>query len=472
MNNPAFSVDSCENVADFNSTKASNGDAGLPASKETVVSLQMEEKKSNSAPSGAHGIPVEHPTSYTETVMHLFKGNVGSGIYAMGDAFKNAGLIFGAIVTVLLGVISVHCQHILLSQSERLQREQKLDHAPDFATTVELSFSTGPVKLRKMAPCMRRLVNIFLCITQLGFCCVYFVFVATNLQKILDRYDVIFDLHLHMVIVLLPILLSCMIRNLKYLTPFSMLANLMMIVGLAITLYFACTDLPHPSERPYIADWSRLPLYFGTTIYAFEGIGLVLPLKNEMREPKHFQKPLGVLNTGMFVVISLITSVGFIGYLKWGEEVAGSLTLNLPKDDVLSVVVQGLLLFAIMFSFPIQFYVPVDIIWPQIQEKFGPFKSPVAAELILRCLLVLLTFALAEAIPELGLFISLVGAISSTALALLFPPIIELVTKHRDLGRVPFFIALKNGFILLIGVVGFFTGSYASIRAIVEAFLE
>lgn len=54
-----------------------------------------------------------------------------------------------------------------------------------------------------------------------------------------------------------------------------MLANLMMVVGLAITLYFACTDLPHPSERRYIADWSRLPLYFGTTIYAFEGIGLV-----------------------------------------------------------------------------------------------------------------------------------------------------------------------------------------------------
>lgn len=48
-------------------------------------------------------------------MMHLFKGNVGSGIYAMGDAFKNAGLIFGSVVTVFLGVISVHCQHILVN---------------------------------------------------------------------------------------------------------------------------------------------------------------------------------------------------------------------------------------------------------------------------------------------------------------------------------------------------------------------
>lgn len=79
-----------------------------------------------------------------------------------------------------------------------------------------------------------------------------------------------------MVIALVPILLACLIRNLKYLAPFSMLANLMMVVGLSITLYFGCQDLPHPSERDYIADWSRIPLYFGTTIYAFEGIGLVI----------------------------------------------------------------------------------------------------------------------------------------------------------------------------------------------------
>ena len=63
-------------------------------------------------------------------------------------------------------------------------------------------------------------------------------------------------------------------------------------------------------------------------------ISKVLPLKNEMEKPKYFQRPLGVLNTGMAVVIILITGVGFIGYLKWGEEVEGSLTLNLPPEDV------------------------------------------------------------------------------------------------------------------------------------------
>lgn len=55
----------------------------------------------------------------------------------------------------------------------------------------------------------------------------------------------------------------------------------------------------------------------------------VLPLKNEMRRPEQFQKPLGVLNVGMVFVGSIFIVVGFLGYLKWGDNVMGSLTLNL-----------------------------------------------------------------------------------------------------------------------------------------------
>lgn len=47
--------------------------------------------------------------------MHIFKGNIGSGLFAMGDAIKNAGLVVGPCVVIILGLICIHCMHLLVS---------------------------------------------------------------------------------------------------------------------------------------------------------------------------------------------------------------------------------------------------------------------------------------------------------------------------------------------------------------------
>jgi amino acid permease len=91
----------------------------------------------------------------------------------------------------------------------------------------------------------------------------------------MDFYNVELDIHVHMAIILLPIMVSCWIRDLKYLVPLSLFANFAMTVGIAVTLYYISQDLPSPSTREYIAPWTRIPLFFGTAIYSFEGIGLV-----------------------------------------------------------------------------------------------------------------------------------------------------------------------------------------------------
>lgn len=84
-------------------------------------------------------------------------------------------------------------------------------------------------------------------------------------------------------------------------------------------------------------------------------------------------------------------------------------------------------------------------------------------------LIVYFSVILAEAIPHLGLFISLVGAVSSTALALVFPPIIEMVVCSQNASLGVFTVA-KDVIIILIGLLGFATGTYESITAIVRAF--
>lgn len=60
----------------------------------------------------------------------------------------------------------------------------------------------------------------------------------------------------------------------------------------------------------------------------------VLPLKNEMKNPNNFNKPLGVLNVGMVIVTTMFVAIGFLSYLKYGDDVAGSVTLNLAQKEV------------------------------------------------------------------------------------------------------------------------------------------
>ena len=107
-----------------------------------------------------------------------------------------------------------------------------------------------------------------------------------------------------------------------------------MITGILITYYYATLDLPHISERNNVSSLHKLPLFFGTAIYIFEGIGLVLPLKNAMENPENFSKRFGVLNVGMVGLATLFVSFGTIGYWKYGEEVSSTVTLNLPADQM------------------------------------------------------------------------------------------------------------------------------------------
>lgn len=82
------------------------------------------------------------------------------------------------------------------------------------------------------------------------------------------------------------------------------------------------------------ATFGQLPLFFGTAIFALEGIGVVMPLENNMKTPQHFLGCPGVLNLGMSIVVGLYAVTGFLGYLKYGDETEGSITLNLPKDEM------------------------------------------------------------------------------------------------------------------------------------------
>ena len=63
-----------------------------------------------------------------------------------------------------------------------------------------------------------------------------------------------------MAVTLLPILFLVSIRNLKYLSPVTMLAHLLLFTSLGITFYYLLMDVPQVSERKYVARWDLVSL--------------------------------------------------------------------------------------------------------------------------------------------------------------------------------------------------------------------
>uniref|UniRef100_A0AAR2L929 Amino acid transporter transmembrane domain-containing protein n=1 Tax=Pygocentrus nattereri TaxID=42514 RepID=A0AAR2L929_PYGNA len=409
-----------------------------------------------------------------QTLIHLLKGNIGTGLLGLPLAVKNAGLVMGPLSLFVMGIIAVHCMNILVKCAHHLS--DKL--GKPFLTYGEaVEYGMENVSwLRNYSHWGRRVVNLFLIITQLGFCCVYFVFLSDNVKQVVEAANgttmncntnqtaVIvpsYDSRLYMLFILPFIILLVFTRNLKFLAPFSFVANLVMSASLILIYYFCLTHIPNPVDLPKVGRAVDYPLFFGTAIFAFEGIGVVLPLENKMQKPKKFSL---VLYLGMGIVTMLYISLGTIGYITFGDHIKGSITLNLP-DCWMYQIVKLLYSFGIYITYALQFYVPAEILIPLAVERVDP-RWELLVDLSIRVGLVIFTCVLAILIPELDLVISLVGSVSSSALALILPPLLQVITFHSE--GLSGWIVLKNIIISFFGLVGFVAGTYISIVEIIS----
>ncbi|XP_075160922.1 proton-coupled amino acid transporter-like protein acs [Haematobia irritans] len=417
---------------------------------------------------------VEHPTTNSETMFHFLKGSLGTGILAMPNAFKNAGYLAGSIGTIVIGAICTYCIHQLVKAEYELCKRRKTA-SMTYPKVAEEALMEGPTFFRKCAPYIGHLVNAFLLIYQLGTCCVYVVFVSSNIKSIADYYlESPIDVRICMLIILLPLILINYVRNLKYMAPFSTLANAITMVSFGIICYFIFREPISTEGKEAFAPVSGFPLFFGTVLFALEAIGVILPLENEMKSPKSFGGSCGVLNISMVLIVFLYVGMGLFGYLNYGDDIEGSITLNLPAKEVLAQCVKGMLAFAIFITHGLACYVAIDITWNDyVARKLGPQRSKLFWEYVVRTLLVLVTFLLAVAIPNLELFISLFGALCLSALGLAFPALIQICTHwYNTHGMAKVWLLFSNFVLIIVGILGLVIGTYTSLAEIIASFSE
>ncbi|XP_063920537.1 proton-coupled amino acid transporter-like protein CG1139 isoform X2 [Zophobas morio] len=400
--------------------------------------------------------------------MHCIKGNVGTGIFAMGSAFMSSGILLGPLLTIVICIINLHCQHLLIKACVKITSKEPIEVLPSFAETVQYTMEDSESScLQKSSSGFGVATDVFLLLAEYGYCVVYFIFVSRHLGEIAEAYNWKQDYRVILALILIPMWMTTFLGNLKILLPVSLTSNFILWLGIIFIVYYSVQDLPPISDRKLVSNPERLPMFFGIVLFAFAGITFVIPVRMEMENPDSFTKPLGELNMSTLVSLLLYLLIGFFTYWKFGDDIEGSAFLNLPQDEALAQATKILVSIGVMLSYALHMYIPFEILYPRFYRRFGPFERPNGVIYLYRSTAVLITYAIANISSNIATFISLVGAFTGAVLSMILPVICDLVMQY---GELTYYVIIKNGFIIILAIAGGITGTILSIMEIIDEF--
>ncbi|KAM9896826.1 hypothetical protein OXX79_007254 [Metschnikowia pulcherrima] len=388
----------------------------------------------------------------------LVKAFVGTGVLFLPKAFSSGGLVFSAAMLFSFGLLSYWCYVVLVYAKLRAK-------VSGFSEMGRLCYG----------PFFQQLILFSIVLSQVGFVATYIVFTAENLRAFVvnvSSYETA-DLHILWFIALQACILTplSLIRDITRLSLSALIANIFIMGGLITIVCFTAlqliqNDLQAGSGVYYLFNKSEFSLFIGVAIFAFEGIGLIIPIQESMIYPDHFPR---VLRSVIITISTIFVFIGGLGYITFGEKIDTVILLNLPQNSPFVIMVQLFYAFAIILSTPIQIFPAVRLIEQKIfsSSKSGKSSSLVKwSKNLLRSVFVLCTCSVAfYGGRNLDKFVSFVGCFACIPLVYMYPPMLHLklccdyknaTTNKRRL----FATAMVNYAMIILGAVALVYTTY------------
>eukprot|EP00904_Undaria_pinnatifida_P005533 jgi/Undpi1/2109/HiC_scaffold_12.g05495.m1 len=261
---------------------------------------------------------------------------VRAGILGIPFASRQGGLILSSGVLALVGVVCTYCMWMLIRCKYRVLALRGKDN-------------TGPVKYPDI--CQEALgrggliaVESALVASQAGFSTAYLVFIARNLHALFEFRKT------PVILLCVPgLVLMCLIKHLKYLAPFSLIAEIVNLTGLAVVFFDDAEFMGINHESISLAHWKAFPFVFGVGVYCFEGMGMVIPVEESMIKRENFTP---ILSMVMIIYTTLCVLSGALGYLAFGNETEDIVLLNIGSSAS-TLIVKLSFCIGLYFTFPI-----------------------------------------------------------------------------------------------------------------------
>eukprot|EP00668_Euglena_longa_P041189 GGOE01054216.1.p1 GENE.GGOE01054216.1~~GGOE01054216.1.p1 ORF type:complete len:557 (+),score=150.04 GGOE01054216.1:26-1696(+) len=376
---------------------------------------QLEEVDSDEEAFPLAGEPPEG-TGVVRTFLITLKGFVGSSVLYLASAWASGGVAFSMVGLAICCLWNYLTVLLLLQVNERLQ------------------VGYGEMARILVGPWLGALVDTSLVLLQLSVCVTYFIFVGQSLLRAVDlltncRFaDVLGGptaFTIACALQLLAYLPLSSIMHVRHLTIPALVADLILfwcilcLVGRETALVMA--QGPHPTVA-----WGVGPspsVLLGIGLFAFEGIGLVLPIASAMKEPRRF--PLVFAWVSAFLLV-LMAAMGLLGYVAFGAGAHVDVLLDVADRSSSSAWPLALLVLypvAIVAGYPIQFFPAAHILEHTLGCRHDATKRRALRVVLNGCLLLVAT----QGGKQFSHFVSLAGALCAVPLAMIYPPILHYV---------------------------------------------
>lgn len=337
----------------------------------------------------------------------LLKSFVGTGVLFLPKAYLNGGMLFSNVVLLFVAALSYYCFILLVN------------------TRLKVEASFGDMGGILYGQWLRLLILSSVALSQIGFVAAYIVFTSQNLQAFIlavSNCQTWIDIKYMILMQLIIFLPLSLIRDISALSLTAYIADFFILLGLVYLYYYdiftivinhGVADIVNFNPR----EWS---LFIGTAIFTFEGVGLIIPIQESMRQPSKFPPVLAAV---MIIITVVFVSMGALSYAAFGSSTKTVVLLNLPQDDKFVNAVQFLYSLAILLSTPLQLFPAIRIMENAFFTRSG--KNNLKIKLgknVFRFVLVMVCALIAwGGAGDLDKFVAIIGTFCCLPLVYVYP---------------------------------------------------
>ncbi|GAB4848378.1 Amino acid transporter avt3a [Ancistrocladus abbreviatus] len=389
-----------------------------------------------------------HQSSQVKTFANIFIAIVGSGVLGLPYTFKKSGWLFGLLTLFAVSFLTYYCMLLLIHTRRKLESVNGFSKINAFG---DLGFVVcGPVG--------RFAVDVMIILSQAGFCVSYLIFIANTSAHLFNSSSS--SLHVLGLTLKSWYIWGCFpfqlglnsIPTLTHMAPLSIFADVVQLGSMGVVIVEDV--MVFLKNRPVVqafGGWNVLFYCVGVCVYAFEGVGMVLPLESEAGDRDKFGKTLGL---SMGFISLLYGGFGTLGYFAFGDQTRDIITTNIGVG-LISTLVQVGLCINLFFTFPLMMHPVYEVVERRLME--GRYC------LWLRWAMVMLVSLVALLVPNFADFLSLVGSSVCIALAFVLPAFFHLLVYKGEMGRAGLMV---DGAIVTLGIVLGVSGTWTALREI------